>query len=291
MAAITYTIKNLSSTNQTAIIRAFEITTNFSEIQHHLNLSGWNSPFNSYTDFTGSSTRITLNKTVQGDRRDLNFVIESFTGTNQITFTTSPIGVISNAWTPEGAPFQNNQSISSFVAPRTVIFTGSFDATPVPGNVITFVPPGYLLFLNDITGLDIGWTLSGNGYSGQTIIALDPPDTLQISDQASTVPVVGQSVSFTSDSDNMWEIAAGSTKTFVMDYNRVTSVLGTYTSLVKVYADLGGTEVIKNINNFMIISALPVTDPQSPYYNYGGDAGGGPGPDCGDTGTSAGCSR
>lgn len=289
MAAITYTIKNLSSTNQTAIIRAFEITTNPSQIQHHLDLSGWNAPYNTYTDFTGTSTRITINKTFQGDVKDINLIIESFTGTNQITFT-EPLGTLGSNWTPQGAPFQSNQTIASLNPPRTVVFTGSFDQTPVIGNVITFSPPNYLLFVNNVTGLDVGWTIVGNGYSGQTIEQINPPDTLRISGPASTEPVIGQPVGFVSDNDNMWELGAGASKTFVMDYNRVTSTLGTYTSLVKIYADLGSTEVIKNVNNFMIISPNPVTNPDSPYYSYGGDGGGGPGPDCGDSASGAGCS-
>lgn len=292
MAAITYTIKNLSQNNETAIINFFEIETNLTQQQHYLDLTGWNPPYNAppYTSFTGATTRITETKLFQGDRTDINYVIESFTAPNSITFTTSPIGEIATDWTPQGDPFQSNQQISTFVAPRTVLFTGSFDVDPVPGNVITFVPPGYLLFLNDVNNLQVGWEINGNGYNGQTILAVDPPNTLQISAPASTEPIIGQPISFVSNYNNMYEIVAGQSKTFTMDYSRVTSTLGTYTSLVKIYATLGGTEVIKNVNNFMIVSLAPVTQPDSPYYTGDGDAPADPGIDCGDTGSSSGCS-
>lgn len=290
MAAITYTISNLSQNNETAIINVFEIQTNLSEQQHYLNLSGWNLPFNAppYTNFTGSTTRRTETKTFQGDIKSENFVIESFTGTS-ITFTenVASAGVASN-WTVTGNSFQSGQTIDTIVT-NTVTFVGSFDNDPEPGEIITFTPPEFLLFVNNVNNLQIGWEISGNGYSGQNISNIIPPNTLVISEPASTEPQIGQLITFQSNYDNMFEIAAGQSKTFSMDYSRVTSTLGTYTSLVKIYATLGGTEIIKNVNNFMVISLAPVIVPDSPYY-FGGDGGDGPGIDCGDTADGSGCS-
>lgn len=290
MAAITYTIKNLSQSNETAIINVFEIDTNLSQQQHYLNLSGWNPPFNAppYTNFTGSTTRRSETKTFQGDVKSENFIIESFTGTT-ITFTTTTNGTsLATNWSVSGAPFESGQTIDSIFA-DTVTFSAPFDNDPIPGEVITFTPPLFLLFVNDINGLQPGWEITGNGYSGQTIVEIYPPNTLRISQGASTDPVVGQPVTFTSNYDNMYEIGAGQSKTFSMDYTRVTSTLGTYTSLVRIYATLGGTEIVKNVNNFMIVSAAPVVDYTSPYYDGDADVGS-PGVDCGDTADASGCS-
>ena len=286
MAAITYTIKNLSQNNKTAIINAFDITTNLSQQQHYLNLSGWNPPFNSYTSFAGDTTRRTETKIFQGDVRTQNFIIDSFQGTS-ITFT-KELSEIDTNWTPVGNPFQNNQTIT-IITGTTATFSASFDIDPVIGDSISFIPPQYLLYVNDVNNLDIGWTIEGIGYNGQTILDILPPNTLVISAGANIEPPSGSILTFTSDFDNMFEIPAGGSKTFSMDYTNVTSTLGTYTSLVQIYATLDGTEVIKNVNNFMVISAFPVIDPISPYYGDS-DSPADVGVDCGDTGSSNDCS-
>ena len=72
-----------------------------------------------------------------------------------------------------------------------------------------------------------------------------------------------------------------------MDYTRVTAVYGTYTSLVSIGAELDGSVVLP-ISNFMLVSAAPVSDPVSPFWD-GGGGGGDVGSPCSDS-SSVSCS-
>ena len=149
---------------------------------------------------------------------------------------------------------------------------------PTGGDIVTFSPPDNLLILDSISGVGVGWIAIGTGYSGQTVLGTSGADTLIMSAPPSTTP--SGSITFTSDEDTMFVIAPSSSKTFAMNYNRVTSAVGTYTSEVAIHATLG-TSVIEYVNNFLVISTLPVTDPTSPFYNPVFESPGNGGPvDC-----------
>jgi hypothetical protein len=280
MAIQTYTIYNNSPT-LSATINYITIDTNLAQIQHHLDLTGWLSPFNGYTDFQGASTLQTVTKTYVDDVSPINRTYVSHTGTN-IKLDPNNTG-IQPGWDVSGAAFTSGQTVVSTSGTTWVILSAPPTIPPTGGAAITFSPPDNLLILNNISGIGVGWLASGTGYSGQTVLGTSGSDTLIMSAPPSTTP--SGSITFTSNEDTMLVIPAGSSRTFAMDYDSVTSTLGTYTSTVAVHATLG-TAVIEYVNNFLVISSLPVTDPASPFYvpDFGGGGGGEPGapnpPEC-----------
>lgn len=305
MAVITYSIVN-NSVDTAAVINSFEITTNVSEIQHYLNLTGWNEPWNTgYTNFTGSTTLREETKTFSVEYSGKNGIIDTFYSTGSwVHFLESPaqyfneVDTVQSGWdvipSPGSAYESSGVTVSATSGTGWISFSSIWDNDPVPGDVISMAPADNRMIVSNTTNIESGWIVSGNGYSGgQTVVQVIDGVTLEISDPPSTRPTSGASINFQSTEDQMITIPPGETRTFDMDYTNVTSTLGTYTSLVTINATQGSA-VQKTVNNFLLISAAPVTDPVSPYYDptvvYTGDGGGidaGPA-DCGDAATAAG---
>jgi len=298
MPEITYSIIN-NSTNTTATINYITIDTNTAQIQHYLNLSGWNEPWNtSYTNFTGESTLRSFNKTYVNDISPLNGVVADYysTGTNYYIIFSNNVSEVDPGWSvtpiPGGVFTSPGVTVAATSGTNWVRFSDIWDNIPQVGDPVTMAPPENLLEVNNTTGLEVGWFASGNGYAGQSIERIDLPDTLKMSGPPTGTPVPGGTISFTSNEDEMLEIPPLTSSTFIMNYTNVTSSLGTYISQVDLYATQGST-VQKTINNYLLVSSAPVTDPVSPFYDpsyVGGDAGGADPGDCSDAAaTDAAC--
>ena len=293
MASIyTYTIINNDPTN-TAVLNSINISTNLTQIQHHLQLSdwpSWQSPWNAapYDDFTGSSTARTFNKTFVSV---VTSVIKTYQGSTSTGgnyyMRLNNITNILNGYAVSGEDFSG---------PTVVATSGTtwvrLSATPNPtiplvvgSSAITFSPPEELLVLNNTTDLIAGWTALGTGYSGQTILEVQNSSTLRMSGPPSTTP--SGTITFTSNSDQMISIPPGASKVFSMDYNNVTTALGTYTSAVSLNFTLGSSAVVKSITNLYIIG--PAGDPFNPGFSWDGGGGGGDGGGCGTGGDGGSC--
>ena len=286
----TYTIYN-NSADTTATINYIEIDTNLTEMQHHLYLTGWNPPFNAapYDDFTGPSTLYQVSRAYVDDISPVTKVYVATTGSGLILRLNNNTN-IQPGWTITGDAFTEGQTVVATSGSIWVSISDPADGILAPGDAITFSPDEFILELNSNNNIQVGWIASGVGYSGQTVVGIQEPNSLIMSAPPNTQP--SGNITFTSNQDIMIELPPGASTSFSMNYDRVTSTLGTYTSTVKVYATQG-TSVIKQVDNFMLISSAPVTDPVSPFYDPtfvgGGDAGGtGPG-GCTDSASSAGC--
>jgi hypothetical protein len=288
MAAITYTITNLSTVSA-ATIKNFTIATTLTQQQHFLDLTGWLPPFNSYTAFTGASTQRTETKTFVDGQFDETAITTATTPTTSTTiFVDSNVG-IGIGWAVSGLGITTGTVVSSTPGSNRVVIS-EFPDDPIPSATqLLFAPPEYLIEVNNTTNLEVGWALSGNGFGSGSISILDirPGNTLEISDKPPGTPTPGLNITFLSDDDTMLVIPAQSSATFKMNYTRVTSSYGTYTSLVNISAELDGPVGLP-INNYMLISAAPVLDPASPFWD-GGGGGGDVGPPCADP-SSVSCS-
>ena len=274
MAAITYTIRN-NSTTTSAVINYFTIATNVAQIQHTLNLTGWNSPWaTGYTAFTGASTLQRVDSNYISNVGTLNKVYQYHTGTSLLLNDNTGLAA---GWGIGSTPgYTSGQTVVSTSGTSWVITSAAPTATPVGGNAITFEPPQYLLQVNSISGILAGWVISGTGYSsGQTVVATSGTQWVQVSANASSTP--SGTITFTSNQDIMATIAPLGTKTFSMNYANVTATRGTYTSLVNIVATVGSS-VTKIVNNYLSI-VPPGTVPPSPYYDSGGGGGDGYQPD------------
>lgn len=278
MAYQTYTLTNLSS-SLTATIRRFEIQTNPLEQQHTLNLGGWLSPFGSLTAFQGTTTQQSVTTNYVSDIRDVQ-------RTNTVLLTTSTTTLVLNtnqgvlagyAVTATGLGL--SRTVASVTGTQTVILSQE-SLNPInSGSNFTFIPPEYLLTVASTAGLQVGWIASGNGYDqaqNTAIVEIRAGNQLKMTDQPVGSTTVGVGISFLSNNDIMYQLQPQQSVTFQMDYTRVTGTLGTYNSLVTISADQGGPTT-KLVRNFMLVSALPVSDPASPYYDPGGAGGGGDG--------------
>lgn len=281
MAAITYTIRNNSPTTP-AVINYFTIATNPAQIQHTLNLTGWNSPWaTGYTAFTGASTLQRVDSNYISNVGTLNKVYQYHTGTSLLLNNNT--GIVAGWGVSSTLGYISGQTVVATSGTSWVITSAGPTAGLVAQDAISFEPPQYLLQVNSISGISAGWVISGTGYSsGQTVVATSGTQWVQVSANASSTP--SGTITFTSNQDIMATIAPGGTKTFSMNYANVTSAYGTYTSLVNVFATVGSS-VIKPVNNYLSIVA-PAVVPASPYYDSvsggGPDGGGGwsPSPTC-----------
>jgi hypothetical protein len=270
MASQTYAIIN-NSTNTAAVINYIEIATTLTEQQHHLNLTGWNEPFNSsYTDFQGATTLLNVSKNYISDESPINRAYDAHTGI-YVRVTGGTVSGIGAGWDVTGNHFTGGQTVVSTSGTTWVQLSAGPNGTPIVGEAITFTPPQFLLVVNNVSDISAGWAATGVGYNGQTVLSISAPQTLVMSAPPTTTP--SGSITFTSAGDTMLTIAPLTSSTFSMDYNRVTSSYGTYTSLVSLHATLG-TAITKNINNFMLVSVAPVGDPASPFFDSGGGGGG-----------------
>jgi len=272
MAAITYTIKN-NSVSTSAVINYFNIVTE-SQIQHTLNLTGWNSPWDTgYTAFTGASTLRTVSSTYISNVGTLNKVYQYHTGTSLLLDNNT--GIVAG-WVISSPSAYTSQTVVATSGTSWVITSAAPTAVIVLGDAITFEPPQYLLQVNSISGILAGWVISGIGYSsGQTVVATSGTQWVQVSANASSTP--SGTITFTSNQDIMATIAPLGTKTFSMNYANVTSTRGTYTSLVNIFATVGSS-VNKIVNNYLSI-VPPNVVPDSPYYDGGSGGGDGYQPD------------
>ena len=272
MAAITYTIRNNSSTTP-AVINYFTIATNLTQIQHTLNLTGWNSPWGTgYTAFTGASTLRTVSSTYISNVGTLNKVYQYHNGTSLLLNNNT--GIVAGWGISSTLGYTSGQTVVATSGTSWVITSAAPNTNPVLGDAISFEPPQYLLQVNSISGILAGWVISGTGYSnGQTVVATSGTQWVQVSANASSTP--SGTITFTSNQDIMATIAPGGTKTFSMNYANVTTARGTYTSLVNIFATVGSS-VTKIVNNYLSIVA-PAAVPSSPFYDSGSGGGGGGG--------------
>lgn len=284
----TYTIYN-NSADTTATINYIEIDTNLSEMQHHLYLTGWNPPFDTapYDDFTGPSTLYQVSRAYVDDISPVTKVYVSSSGT---TLRLNNVTDIQSGWTLTGDAFTEGQTVIATSGSFWVTISDPPDGILALGDAITFSPDEFILELDSNAQIQVGWIASGVGYSGQTVVGIQPPNSLIMSAPPNTQP--SGNITFTSNQDIMIELPPGASTSFSMNYDRVTSALGTYVSAVKIYATQGA-QVVKQVDNFMLISSAPVLAPESPFYNPSfsgdGDSGStGPG-DCSDSASSSAC--
>ncbi len=286
MAAITYTIKN-NSVSTSAVINYFNIVTE-SQIQHTLNLTGWDSPWGTgYTAFTGASTLRTVSSTYISNVGTLNKIYQYHTGTSLLLDNNT--GIVAG-WGISSTPGYTSQTVVATSGTSWVITSAAPASGLIQGNTnITFEPPQYLLQVTSISGISVGWVISGTGYnSGQTVVATSGTQWVQVSANASSTP--SGTITFTSNQDVMATIAPGGTKTFSMNYSNNVNTLGTYTSLVNIFTTIG-SPVTKRVDNYLSIvpiAVIPVI-PSSPYYDsvVGGNGGGFSPPCPGSTAPSA----
>lgn len=287
MAIQIYTITNYSP-SIAAVVRYVTINTTLTEMQHSLDLTGWNEPFNSsYTSFTGQSTLLTSTKTYVSDVRPIDRTYVSITGT-YIRVAGGTVSGIGTGWAVQGDQFTSGQTVLGTSGTTWVYISALPDSTPPPSSAIRFNPPNYLLTLDSITGIGEGWAASGAGYSNQTVISTSTgvPNTIEMSGYSSLTSPSGN-ITFTSAGDTMLYIPPLSSSTFKMNYTRVTSSYGTYASKVFFHIEQG-TNSVRNVDNFMFVSSAPVVDPSSPFYDGGGGGSASAGT-CGDS-ASASCS-
>ena len=276
MAAITYTIRNNSSTTP-AVINYFTIATNPAQIRHTLNLTGWDSPWGTgYTAFTEASTLRTVSSTYISNVGTLTKVYQYHNGTSLLLDNNT--GIVAGWGVSSTLGYTSGQTVVATSGTSWVITSAAPTAGLVLGDAISFQPPQYLLQVNSISGISVGWVISGNGYnSGQTVVATSGTQWVQVSANASSTP--SGTITFTSNQDIMATIAPLGTKTFSMNYVNTTAVRGTYTSLVNIVATVGSS-VTKIVNNYLsIVAPAAVTVPSSPYYDSGGGGGDGYQPD------------
>lgn len=289
MAIQTYSIINNSPTT-TATVKYITIATTLTQMQHHLDLTGWNEPFNtSYTDFQGDNTLQSVTKTYVSDVRPINRTYAYHTTTNLLV-SGGTVSGISAGWSVSGNSFSTGTTVSATSGTQWIILSAAPITLPPGGETITFTPPAFLLTLNNISGIFEGWNASGAGYSGETVVntVTGISNTIEMSGYSSSGSPSG-SIQFTSAGDNMLVINPLTSSTFKMDYTRNTSAYGTYTSKVFFYI-LQGTDVVKRVDNLMIVSAAPVSAPSNPVFDGGyegppaGDPGAAPSdaPDCTD---------
>lgn len=288
MAAQVYTITNFS-TDTTAIIRYFNIATTLTQQQHYLDLTGWLPPFDTYTAFTGTSTVRTETKTFLSGVFDEQAITTATTSATSTTLYVDDNSGIGNGWDIIGTGVASGATVVSTPGSNRVIMSTT-PASPIPsGTQITFIPPEYTINVNNTTNLAVGWIANGNGYQqsqGIYILEIRGGGQLLMSGQPTTTPSVGN-ITFISNSDTLLTIAPLSSATFSMNYTRVTSSLGTYTSAVSIGAEIG-SPVVLPVRNFMLVSSAPVSDPTSPFWD-GGGGGDGASPGCSDS-SSVSCS-
>lgn len=172
-------------------------------------------------------------------------------------------------------------------------YIGSDTVTTVTTQYVADYPPN-LLVVDANTGINSGYVASGTGYSaGQYVISSSGTNWLVMSAAPNGTPTPGGTINFISTvTDTLLTIPPLSTGTVTIDYTNNVSTLGTYTSIITVYGTTLLAPFTKNINNFAIISLLPVPEPESPFYDPIPPAGGGDGAspgDCGADGDGGAC--
>lgn len=281
MAIQTYSIIN-NSTLTTATVKFITIETTLTEMQHHLDLTGWEEPFNtSYTDFQGDNTLQTVTKTYVSDVRPINRNY-AYHSTVNLLVSGGTVSGISSGWAVSGNSFTPGTTVSATSGTQWVILSAAPATLPPVGEVITFTPPAFLLTLNNITGIFNGWAANGAGYSGQTVVntVTGFANTVEMSGYSSSGSPSG-SITFTSAGDNMLRIEPLTSSTFKMNYTRNTAAYGTYTSQV-FFHFLQGTAVVKRVDNIMVVSSAPVSNPSNPIWVYESPGGIGNSPPCDD---------
>jgi hypothetical protein len=294
-STFTYTIIN-NDPILPAVLNYITIATTLTQIQHHLQLSDWPNwqiPWSAapYDDFQGSSTIRTSSKPYVGLVTDVIKTYQGFVSSGPYYMKLSNNTDISAGYAVSGENFTGPTVVSTSGTTWVQLSTAPAPSIPlvIGSSNITFTPPEQLLILDNTLGLAAGWSASGNGYSGQTIISVRNESVLVMSGPPSTTPT--GSILFTSNLDQMITVTpGGGTQVFSMDYNNVTSAIGTYTSAVSLHFTLGSSTVIKNIINLYAINSSPVVDVYNPSYDWGGGGGGGPGSGCGTGGDGGGCS-
>lgn len=283
MADQIYTITNFS-TNTTATIRYFTIATTLTQQQHSLNLTGWLPPFDTYTAFTGASTVRTETKTYLSGVFDEQAITTATTSATSTTLYVDDNSGIGTGWDITGTGVAPGATVVSTPGSNRVIMSTTPSSPIPPSTQITFIPPEYTIDVNNTTNLAVGWIAASNGYQesqGVSILEIRSGGELLMSGQPTSTPSVGN-ITFISNSDTLLTIEPLSSATFSMNYTRVTSSLGTYTSAVNIGAELD-TSVVLPIKNFMLVSSAPVSDPASPFWESGG--GGNAGAPCGTVGS------
>jgi hypothetical protein len=149
-----------------------------------------------------------------------------------------------------------------------------------PGTLSTITLGSTTILVDTTVGISNGWQVEGQPYiaAGTTVVSVVDSTSVVISN-----PTV---VEIPPSTEIIFQSPAISRR-FSMNYTRVTSSYGTYTSLVNISAELDGPVGLP-INNYMLVSAAPVADPASPFWD-GGGAGGDAGVACADS-SSVSCS-
>jgi hypothetical protein len=256
----TYTIWNLSTASTTIDSMAF---TNESEVSHHLGFPavGWIAPYAGVTDFTANDTVITETAQATYALEDILRQYKSHTGTSLTVNSNVNIGA---GYAVNGNGY--NTTVVSTAGTQTVVTSAGPTTTPIFNDNIQFLPPQYDLIVDDNTGISANWVASGNGYSGQTVVATSGSTYLIMSGPPSGTPTPGGVITFTSDQNLMLTLAAGTSATFTAFYSNNSAVTGSYTGTFLINATQFGS-VIKIVRNAVGINTAPIFD--------GGGGGGG----------------
>jgi hypothetical protein len=208
---------------------------------------------------------------------------------NSLIKFTSPVFIRQLTVTPKNNRIQPNWVVSSegsgFTEDQTVVriipsgsnttiveISASQDSPLNLGQEITFTSPGDVkeLYVTDLGGIIAGYTVSGNGYDGQTVVSiLNNPDRLQMSDHPSGNPVYPGTLKFT-DTRPIAVLPANSTIEFTIDYTQTLNTPTNVNAQMVISGSLAGLPVVKTLNNSIAISQAPKVDPNTNFNPSGG---------------------
>ena len=136
------------------------------------------------------------------------------------------------------------------------------------GDFVNFTTSTILLEVISTAGITIGDRAYGNGYpdvgSISTVNNIINSTTLEMSDPPSSTPAVGQSITFYSTTP-VGTLSSGSSITFTLTYDPLTSSPGTYYGNVSFHAIVNGAPAIRPITNRVVLYvSVPPPPPEPP---------------------------
>ena len=203
---------------------------------------------------------------------------------------------LGNGWEISGNGYSANQTILNVISSTELSVSAIPNTPPSVGQDITFTDDEDYTIISGVSGLQEGWSMSGNGFNGQTITDIQPPNKIFTNSNPNTPPTEGGSISFSSTA-NIVVLPPGANVTFPMEYRSVAYTNGaSYTATVIINSTILAP-VVKRITNLIAMGVTPsnvelITE-YSPWAFGDGGGGGdsGPGaPGCAPGDSSPGCS-
>jgi hypothetical protein len=185
---------------------------------------------------------------------------------------------IKNNWTANSGVtgFTEGQTVIQVISINNNTMVLQMSAKPDSpfnaGQAITFTSPGDVkeLFVDNISSIIAGYSISGNGYNNQTVVnILNNPDRLVISDHPTGDPLYNLPITFT-DNSPITVVPANSTIEFSIDYTQTLNTPTTVNAQMVIDATLAGNAVVKTINNSISISQAPAPPPTTDFNPSGG---------------------